>query len=60
MGSKLYGTCPICGKKLCRAKSGSEVDVYCPTCRKNITIEIKADGKVISTVGAEQPEQIAQ
>ena len=54
MGVKLYGTCPICGKKLCRAISGSIVEVLCPTCKKSITVEVKADGKVISEINTEQ------
>ena len=55
MEYKLYGTCPICGKKLCRAKTGSSVEVFCPTCKKIVEVEV-ANGKVISVITEETAE----
>lgn len=55
MENKLYGTCPICGKKLCRAKTGSNVEIFCPTCKKTVTVEV-ANGKVISVINEEGVE----
>ena len=55
MENKLYGTCPICGKKLCRAKTGSNVDVFCPTCKKTVMVEIM-NGRVIAVITDEAPE----
>jgi len=46
---KLFGTCPICGKKLCRANTGSSVEVVCPTCKKTVSVEVM-NGRVISVI----------
>ena len=50
--SYLYGSCPICGKKLCRANSGSNVEVVCPTCKKTVSVEV-LNGRVISVITEE-------
>lgn len=50
MGEKLYGTCPICGKKVCRAIPGSTVDVFCVTCKKMVSVSVKPEFQVISTI----------
>ncbi len=57
MGKYLYGTCPICGKRLCRAIKGSQVEVFCVTCKKNILVEVASGGRVISTVEEDNPDQ---
>ena len=31
---KMYASCPICGYKLCKGESGSDVDILCPPLRK--------------------------
>ena len=54
MEYKLYGTCPICGKKLCRAKTGSSVEVFCPTCKKTVSVDV-LDGRVLSVITDEPP-----
>ena len=51
MSVKLYGSCPICGKRLCRALNGSDVDVVCPTCKKEVTVMVK--NEIVSTVMTE-------
>ena len=43
--SKLYVTCPACGKRLCRAVPGSELDQDCPN-----LIRVDPDGKVITQI----------
>lgn len=48
--SKLFATCPFCGRRLCRAVSGSEIDTVCPKCGKTILIQVDKDGKVITQI----------
>ena len=48
--SKLYVTCPACGKRLCRAVPGSELDQDCPKCQGVVLIRVDPDGKVITQV----------
>lgn len=57
METKLYGACPICGKKLCRAKIGSSVEVFCPTCKKTVTVDV-LDGRVVSVITDEPPVEL--
>ena len=53
---KLYATCPICGRRLCRAVPGSEVEQECPKCpRVMVLIKVDLEGKVITQVV--QPQQ---
>ncbi len=35
---KMYASCPICGYKLCKGESGSDVDILCPRCGKLIRV----------------------
>lgn len=37
---KMYACCPICGYKLCKGESGSDVDILCPRCSKLIRVVI--------------------
>lgn len=37
---KMYAACPICGHKLCKGESGSDVDILCPRCGKLIRVHI--------------------
>ncbi len=37
---KMYASCPICGYKLCKGESGSDVDILCPRCGKLIRVVI--------------------
>ena len=37
---KMYACCPICGYKLCKGESGSDVDILCPRCGKLIRVVI--------------------
>ena len=37
---KMYASCPICGYKLCKGESGSDVDILCPRCGKLIRVHI--------------------
>ncbi|MDD3831647.1 MAG: hypothetical protein PHW00_03200 [Clostridia bacterium] len=39
-------TCPQCGKILCRAKVGSEVEVHCHACRIDVKGTVDPDGGV--------------
>lgn len=37
---KMYASCPIYGYKLCKGKSGSDIDILCPRCGKLIRVVI--------------------
>ena len=37
---KMYASCPICGYKLCKGESGSDVDILCPRCGKLVCVVI--------------------
>lgn len=50
MGIKLFGTCPICGKKVCRAIPGSTVEVFCNSCKKMVSVDVTPELQVISTI----------
>jgi phage FluMu protein Com len=41
-----YTICPHCGYKLLRAANGAKIELYCPKCKKKISIAVK-DGVVI-------------
>ena len=36
----MYAACPICGYKLCKGESGSDVDILCPRCGKLVRVVI--------------------
>ena len=37
---KMHASCPICGYKLCKGESGSDVDILCSRCSKLIRVVI--------------------
>ena len=39
-------TCPQCGKLLCRAKIGSEVELHCHICKITVQGTVDKDGGV--------------
>ena len=48
--SKLYATCPACGRRLCKAVPGSELEQDCPKCQSLVLIQVDPDGKVITQI----------
>lgn len=40
---KMYVSCPICGRRLCKAENGSDVDIICSHCGKVIRIQVSAN-----------------
>lgn len=40
---KLYVSCPVCGRRLCKADNGSEIEIICPHCGKLICIHVGAN-----------------
>ena len=43
---KMYAVCPDCGYKLLKAGDGSTIEIHCPKCNAEMTIEIK-NGKIV-------------
>lgn len=41
-----YITCPQCGKRLCRAELGSNVEITCAGCKQDIIASVDTDGGV--------------
>ena len=41
-----YLTCPQCGKRLCRAELGSNVEITCVGCKQDIVASVDNDGGV--------------
>ncbi|MEG2688355.1 MAG: hypothetical protein RSA24_04220 [Clostridia bacterium] len=39
-------SCPECGQKLCRAETGSKVEITCPKCKTEFEGFIDKDGGV--------------
>ena len=37
---KYYATCPVCGKKLCKAVEGSIIEMRCPNCNEAVEVII--------------------
>ena len=37
---KFLATCPECGRRLCKAVAGSEVEIECPKCAKALIISV--------------------
>ena len=37
---KFFATCPECGRRLCKAVAGSEVEIECPKCAKALIISV--------------------
>ena len=48
--AKLYATCPACGRRLCKAVPGSELEQDCPKCQNIVLIQVDPDGKVITQI----------
>ena len=48
--SKFYAVCPACGRRLCKAVPGSEVEQDCPKCQSVVLIRVDPDGKVITQI----------
>jgi len=44
---KYFAVCPLCGKKLCKAEEGSQVEVQCPVCKQEVEV-IVTKGTVIT------------
>lgn len=44
---KYYATCPVCGKKLCKAGEGSLIEMRCPNC--NEAVEVSITKETVST-----------
>ena len=44
---KKYVVCGDCGRKLCKAESGSVVELVCPKCKKPVVAMVKEDGIVM-------------
>jgi predicted nucleic-acid-binding Zn-ribbon protein len=44
--NKYYATCPYCGRRLCRAVPGSDVDTECPKCNNTVSVQVDMDGTV--------------
>jgi len=57
--SKLYATCPLCGRRLCKAIPGSEIEIDCLKCQKTVLISVDKDGKVTTQV-VEESQKKAQ
>ncbi len=43
---KYYVVCPCCGRRLCKAVPGSEIETECPKCSRMIRIRINLDLEV--------------
>lgn len=47
MGIKrLYVTCPVCGKMMCKASPAAQIEARCPVCKSELLAEIAAGHKV--------------
>lgn len=58
--SKLYATCPLCGRRLCKAIPGSEIEIECGKCQNSVLISVDKDGKVTTQVVEEQQQKKVQ
>ncbi len=51
MGTKrLYITCPVCGKMMCKANHAAQIEVKCPVCKSDLLAEVTDRPKVIVEV----------
>ena len=48
--SKMYITCPNCGKRLLRAKPCSEIETQCPQCKEMVLSTVDEKGAVTSWI----------
>lgn len=56
---KLYITCPVCGKKMCKANLTAQLELRCPLCgsdlyaeigtERKVTVQVMKEGKVSAT-----------
>lgn len=47
MGAKrLYITCPVCGKTMCKASQVEQIEVKCPVCKSELLSEVSHARKV--------------
>ena len=49
---KMYAACPICGHKLCKGESGSDVDILCPRCGKLVRVVITETNTICTPANA--------
>lgn len=42
MENVYYAICPLCGKRLCRAAEGSIIEIQCPACKGQVTVEVSS------------------
>lgn len=52
---KLYATCPKCGKKFCRAKEGSEIEMQCPACKEQVLVVVDDGAVTVRCVSTTTP-----
>lgn len=60
-----YITCPQCGKRLCRAELGSNVEITCSGCKQDIVASVDINGGVHTlpldtTKPTKKPKQVSQ
>lgn len=53
--SKLYVTCPYCGRRLFKAVPGSEVEQECPKCQNLVLVHVDEDGTVSAKIIGNKP-----
>ena len=53
--SKLYVTCPYCGRRLFKAVPGSEVEQECPKCQNLDLVHVDEDGTVSAKIIGNKP-----
>ncbi|MBQ8451596.1 MAG: hypothetical protein IJ538_02340 [Clostridia bacterium] len=59
-----YITCPQCGKRLCRAELGSNVEITCPGCKQDLVASVDKDGGVhtlpLDSTKPHKPKKVSQ
>lgn len=51
-------TCPQCGKLLCRAKIGSEVELHCHVCKTVVQGTVDKDGGSFTHCASQLAEEV--
>jgi len=55
---KFFVTCPECGRRLCKAVPGSEMEIECPKCSKQLMISVDDECSVsVKLVGTHKSER---
>ena len=55
---KFFVTCPECGRRLCKAVPGSEMEIECPKCSKPLAIYVDDECSVsVKLAGSYKKEQ---